>query len=140
YAELAIHFLPRVSAEDRAFVAARLAGRYDVPAEVSRLLAAGDRSPPAGIWEFLALAPVERLARLAALATHLQKRPATSPAELIDRAFRSALAGARLVAHARNGRREAVVETAAAGLDLPAEAIVAAFEDAHGEAAAVLLK
>jgi uncharacterized protein (DUF2336 family) len=39
YEELATHFLPRVSPEDRAFVAEQLAGRPDAPQSVIRMLA-----------------------------------------------------------------------------------------------------
>lgn len=39
YEELATHFLPRVSAEDRAFVAERLSVRIDAPQSVMRMLA-----------------------------------------------------------------------------------------------------
>jgi hypothetical protein len=39
YEELATHFLPRVSPEDRAFVAERLAARADAPQSVIRMLA-----------------------------------------------------------------------------------------------------
>jgi uncharacterized protein (DUF2336 family) len=241
YEELATHFLPRVSPEDRAFVAEQLAVRLDAPQSVIRMLAkdrvdiarhvigqspvlgpldlltiiaatgpghhlliakranlapevehalrlvgdqatldilgareadrgiAGDVeiSPPVeepvattvpsdvtqgrsealraraerlDVWQFLGLDRAARLKLMAALATRPPVRRYAGPASRLDRAFRTILSAAQIVGFARSGQRQALVEAIAGGLGLEQDVVVACFDDATGEPAAVLLK
>ncbi len=241
YEELATHFLPRVSPEDRAFVAEQLAVRLDAPQSVIRMLAkdrvdvarhvigqspvlgpldlltiiaatgpahhrlvaqranlapevehalrlVGDQatldilgareadrvvardveiSPPIeetaaaatpsdvahgrsealraraerlDVWQFLGLDRAARLKLMAALATRPPVRRYAGPASRLDRAFRTILSAAQIVGFARSGQRQALVEAISGGLGLDKEVVVACFDDATGEPAAVLLK
>jgi hypothetical protein len=238
YEELATHFLPRVSPEDRAFVAERLAARSDAPPSVIRTLAK-DRvdvachvirhSPALGpldlltviaatgpdhhklvaerpnlapevehalrlvgdfqalenrcdpgieiesgpmtkspvitrgipmtalsapqwsttraskpdrldFWQFLGLDRTARLRLMADLATRPSARRDSGPANRPDRAFRSILSAAQIVGYARSGQRQALVDAIADGLEIGKDIVLASFDDATGEAAAVLLK
>jgi uncharacterized protein (DUF2336 family) len=241
YEELATHFLPRASAEDRAFVAEQLAVRLDAPQSVIRMLAkdrvdiarhvigqspvlgpldlltiiaatgpahhrlvaqranlapevehalrlVGDQatldilgareadgvvardveiSPPIeepaaaaapsdvahrrsealraraerlDVWQFLGLDRAARLKLMAAMATRPPVRRYAGPASRLDRAFRTILSAAQIVGFARCGQRQALVEAISSGLGLEEEVVVACFDDATGEPAAVLLK
>jgi uncharacterized protein (DUF2336 family) len=238
YEELATHFLSRVSPEDRAFVAERLAKRVDAPQSVISALAkdrvdiachvikhsptlgpldlltviaatgpdhhrlvaerpnlapevehalrlVGDfqvlgilcgsetdltsaaetesrrpsraapdgapRFPPRSatprikpdrldIWQFLGLDRAARLRLMADLATRPPVRHHRGASNRLDRAFRTILSAAQIVGYARNGERQALVEAIASGLELDKDIVIASFDDATGEPAAVLLK
>jgi hypothetical protein len=94
------------------------------------------------IWRFLRLDRGARLRVMADLATWPPERRNSSSGRVkgADRAFRTILSAAQIVGYARSGKRQELVEAIAEGLDLDKAIATASFDDATGEAAAVLLK
>jgi hypothetical protein len=96
-----------------------------------------DRFDP---WVFLSLDRAARLRLMADLATRPPIRRYVGPANRLDRAFRSILGAAQIVGFARSSQRSALIGSIAEALDVGADLVMAALDDATGEALAVLLK
>jgi hypothetical protein len=91
-------------------------------------------------WHFLGLERGARLHLMAELATRPPIRRYSGQAGRLDRAFRSILGAAQIVGFVRAGERQSLVKAIADSLEIEADFILAALDDASGEPLAVLLK
>jgi hypothetical protein len=91
-------------------------------------------------FDFIRLDRPARLRLMAELATRPPLRRYSGPGGRIDRAFRAILSAAQIVALARRGAYQALVEAVAGSLGVEADFVNACLDDATGEPFAVLLK
>jgi hypothetical protein len=91
-------------------------------------------------FDFVRLDRPARLRLMADLATRPPIRRYGGPGGRIDRAFRAILSAAQIVALARRGAYQALIEAVAASLDVETDFVKACLDDATGEPFAVLLK
>jgi hypothetical protein len=107
------------------------------PVSTGHSLRSTDHSDP---WRFLGL---DRRGRLNVIADIASRLASADPAETRthpDIAFRSILSAARIVGFARSGQLPAIISAISEGLDLTADIVSAAVDDAGGELLGILLK
>ena len=106
-------------------------------AVTGRPLPSTDHSDP---WRFLGFDRRGRLNVIADTASRLANSDHAETRTHPDIAFRSILSAARIVGFARSGQLPAIIAAISEGLDLPADLVSAAVDDAGGELLAILLK